>query len=127
MPKKPSGEIFFILTTRISTDKCLAWSLCHSRATCSYWLPKGLADIQLVKLYLWVSFTDCLDPRLSKVGGPEIGVAHRSHKVGGPRPTWPSSFRRLWLHLSKAPLSSSQYGNGLTVKQALSWAFSTKT
>jgi len=23
-----------------------------------------------------VSFTDCLGPRLSKVGGPDIGVAH---------------------------------------------------
>jgi len=29
-----------------------------------------------------VSFTDCLGPRLSKVGGPKIGAAQRGQKVG---------------------------------------------
>jgi len=33
----------------------------------------------------------------SKVGGPEIGAVHRGKKVGGPRPSRPNSFRRLWL------------------------------
>ena len=31
-----------------------------------------------------------------KVGGPEIGVAHKSQKVGGPRPAQPNRLRRQW-------------------------------
>ena len=32
-----------------------------------------------------------------KVGGPEIGAAHKSQKVGGPRPAWPSRLCRQWV------------------------------
>jgi len=42
-----------------------------------------------------VFLTDCLGPRLSKVDGPEIAVAHRGQKAGGPRPARPNSFCRL--------------------------------
>ena len=31
-----------------------------------------------------------------KVGGPEIGVAHESQKVGVPRPARPNRLRRQW-------------------------------
>ena len=31
-----------------------------------------------------------------KVGGPEIGAAHKSQKVAGPRPARPNRLRRQW-------------------------------
>jgi len=37
-----------------------------------------------------------------KVGGPEIGAAHTSQKVGGPRPAWPNRLRRQWLRTTSS-------------------------
>jgi len=34
-----------------------------------------------------------------KVGGPEIGAAHKSQKVGGPRRARPSGLHRQWYHI----------------------------
>jgi len=36
------------------------------------------------------------------VGRPEIRAAHKSQKVGGPRPAWPNRLRRQWQHWTRA-------------------------
>jgi len=33
------------------------------------------------------------------VGGPEIGAAHKSQKVGGPRRARPNRLHRQWHHI----------------------------